>query len=143
VPTATLTGGTNAIVEFNTGTLALPQLEAGPAATEFEWRDLGDELALCQRYYQLATLMGMANSGASLGDEIVYTPTVTMRAPPTIANIETTSELNGGFPTITLASALFVSGLTEWTEGSYRRSSAAAVDTTHRGRYLDSLDSEI
>jgi hypothetical protein len=31
--------------------IALVQLEAGPEATEFEARDVGTELALCQRYY--------------------------------------------------------------------------------------------
>jgi hypothetical protein len=32
--------------------IALVQLEAGPQATDFEARDAGTELALCQRYYE-------------------------------------------------------------------------------------------
>ena len=37
--TATLTGGTNASVEFSTGTFSLAQLEAGTNATPFDIRD--------------------------------------------------------------------------------------------------------
>ena len=34
------------------------QLEVGKNATEFEHRSYGEELALCQRYYQIPTLIG-------------------------------------------------------------------------------------
>ena len=46
---ATLTGGTNAIVEFNAGTLALPQLQPGNVATVFDMRSKTVER--CQRFY--------------------------------------------------------------------------------------------
>lgn len=45
-----LTGGTNAVVEFNAGTLSLVQLEASNYATDFEHRPIGEELSLCYRY---------------------------------------------------------------------------------------------
>lgn len=48
--TAAVTGGTNTIIEFGTGTLSLPQLEAGTNPSRFENRPIPAELALCQRY---------------------------------------------------------------------------------------------
>ena len=45
-----LTAGSNCTVEFNTGTCSFPQLEVGSSATGFEYRQYGQELALCQRY---------------------------------------------------------------------------------------------
>jgi hypothetical protein len=48
--TGSITGGTNTTIEFNTGTLSLPQLEKGSTATSFDYRPYGTELALCQRY---------------------------------------------------------------------------------------------
>jgi hypothetical protein len=51
--TGSITGGTNTNIEFNTGTLSLPQLEKGSTATSFDYRPYGTELALCQRYYEV------------------------------------------------------------------------------------------
>lgn len=50
--TVTLTGGTNCTVRFSGGTFSLPQLEPGTVATPFERRSYGQELSLCQRYYE-------------------------------------------------------------------------------------------
>jgi hypothetical protein len=47
------TAGTTMSVEFNTGTLSKPQLELGAVATSFDQRAYSQELAMCQRYYQL------------------------------------------------------------------------------------------
>jgi hypothetical protein len=53
--TGSITGGTNTTIEFNTGTLSLPQLEKGSTATSFDYRPYGTELALCQRYYEIVS----------------------------------------------------------------------------------------
>ena len=67
------------------------QLEVGPQATPFEHRSFGDELGLCQRYYQGANTVGAgygsANGYARAG--CVYaTP---MRATPTLTATNTGS----------------------------------------------------
>lgn len=70
------TSGTWTITEF--------QLENGSVATPFERRPLGLELALCQRYYQIATLWasGFVPS-AGQGVQQGFSLPVTMRAVPT------------------------------------------------------------
>ena len=45
------------------------QLEVGEVATPFEHRSYGEELALCQRYYQKYTYIGL--DGTSAGDGVV------------------------------------------------------------------------
>ena len=63
------------------------QLEVGPTATPFEYRPIGTELALCQRYYQeLLLSAGAAYStggvGARARSTVIYS--VEMRVNPTI-----------------------------------------------------------
>jgi hypothetical protein len=48
-----IVAGSNTTIEFNTGTVYLPQFEVGSSATSFEYRYYGHELSLCQRYYQV------------------------------------------------------------------------------------------
>jgi len=96
--TATLVGGTNAQVEFGTGTVSAVQLEYGTVPTWFEDRPFGLELALCQRYYEksyayetapgTATNVGMwywmgATDGSANAGPIL-TFRVTKRAVPTL-----------------------------------------------------------
>jgi hypothetical protein len=50
--TGSVTGGTNLNIEFGTGTVSLVQFEQGTIATPFEHRSFGQELALCQRYFE-------------------------------------------------------------------------------------------
>lgn len=57
------------------------QLEVGTAATPFERRQYGQELALCQRYFLAATFL----VGASSFSRTCYTFPTTMRIAPTIA----------------------------------------------------------
>ena len=69
------------------------QLEVGRNATDFEYRSYGEELALCQRYYQQDTIEGSSNVGPwftnidGLGSSYyrvtVWLPT-SMRANPTV-----------------------------------------------------------
>ncbi|MES2973353.1 MAG: hypothetical protein V4757_07075 [Pseudomonadota bacterium] len=63
--TDALSGGVSAYVEFNSGTLVLPQLEFGGAVTPSERRHLGLELALCQRYYERVTTYGITAGGVA------------------------------------------------------------------------------
>lgn len=51
--TATVTGGSNLTVEFNTGTLALVQFEKGSVPTLFEQRNTVVELVLCKYYFEI------------------------------------------------------------------------------------------
>ena len=106
--TATVVGGTNTTVEFNTGTLSLPQLEKGSTATSFDYRPYGTELALCQRYF--------VKFGGNSADEYVtqygmtYVATlnyansslpVTMRSSPTVSGSALRWFWQGGSATIT------------------------------------------
>jgi hypothetical protein len=67
------------------------QLEVGSVATDFEHRSFGQELALCQRYYQGATTVG-AGYGSSTGYAragcVYATP---MRGTPTLTTTNTGS----------------------------------------------------
>jgi hypothetical protein len=70
--------GTNGATFYITGV----QLEKGSAATAFENRQFGTELALCQRYFQLATRGSQgANYSADTGVMPFYFP-VQMRTNP-------------------------------------------------------------
>ncbi len=69
------------------------QLEVGDTATDFEHRSYGEELALCQRYYQEHSYNIRFNA-ADAGSYIRFpTPTIqaSMRAAPTTANLTTPS----------------------------------------------------
>lgn len=60
-----LVGGNDCTVRFSNGTFALPQLEKTAIIHKFEYRPIGIELDLCQRYYcktyDLATTPGTAD----------------------------------------------------------------------------------
>jgi hypothetical protein len=75
--------GTNGATWFVTGV----QLEVGSSATGFEYRQYGQELALCQRYYQtsggiLANYTAFHYGGSAYTSVILP---VTMRASPSVA----------------------------------------------------------
>ena len=67
------------------------QMEVGSVATDFEHRSFGQELALCQRYYQtIGVGFITACRGASSSQLLYsYTPPVNMRASPTISTTDT------------------------------------------------------
>jgi hypothetical protein len=80
---ATSVVGTNGATFYITGV----QLEAGSVATPFERRSYGQELSLCQRYYETGNYSiryGISNASITAA---VYTPVyyVTKRVTPTIA----------------------------------------------------------
>jgi hypothetical protein len=60
------------------------QLEKGSTATSFDYRPYGTELALCQRYYQLANICGLTGGvNTSTFWTANYYPPVYFRAIPT------------------------------------------------------------
>jgi len=92
---ATSVVGTSGATFYITGV----QLEEGSVATPFEHRQYGQELALCQRYYEIATtsfspiFSGMVTSGSAYYLSVKYS--VIKRA---IATVLLTSAANSGFP---------------------------------------------
>jgi hypothetical protein len=81
---ASATGGQAVMVEFSTGTLDRVQLEPGTAATPFERRPNGQELALCQRYYEIVRLI-VATSVAPTAPLATGYWKVTKRAIPALS----------------------------------------------------------
>ena len=84
-----ITAGANTTIEFNTGTLSFPQLEVGSSATGFEYRQYGQELALCQRYCQRYSNGRLATGGWTSGTTAnCYLPFVQQfRATPTFTSL--------------------------------------------------------
>lgn len=83
--TASITGGTNTTIEFNSGTVANVQLEAGSIATPFEHRPYGLELSLCQRYfYKGGASFNVTDysAGGAAAAYFTYTVPVQMRVEP-------------------------------------------------------------
>jgi hypothetical protein len=81
--------GATSLVGTNGATFQITgvQLEKGSAATAFEYRQYGTELALCQRYYQELNCSPRLNAGACPGNQptLVYSLMTTMRATPTVS----------------------------------------------------------
>jgi len=90
---ATSVVGTNGATFYITGV----QLEAGSVATPFERRQYGQELALCQRYYEAGSHWSQfgAGYGSSGGQNIGFR--VSKRATPTVT---ATSTSGGGFTVV-------------------------------------------
>ena len=93
---ATSVVGTNGATFYITGV----QLEVGSFATGFEYRQYQQELALCQRYYQMTTdvwsnynYMFGATIGANYGLKACIFP-VTMRASPTVVSYSESGTAN-------------------------------------------------
>jgi len=93
---------------FTSGTFTLTdvQLEVGSVATPFEHRSYGQELALCQRYYQGGSgivFQAVASAGG-YDTPATFTLPVTMRASPTVSVSGTkgaytgTTTLSSSFP---------------------------------------------
>ena len=122
---ATSVVGTNGATWYITGV----QLEVGTQATSFEYRQYQQELALCQRYYQLiTTASGGAASGSSFQCAAILSPP--MRATPSIsgttarcsdlfaADFSTASPTFGTFETMGVSGGrLEISGFSGMTTG--------------------------
>ena len=70
--------------------IAQPQVEIGSVATPFEHRSYGEELALCQRYYQIGNMQGSSFVGSG-GNAIAgnWSLPVEMRSAPTVNTLST------------------------------------------------------
>jgi hypothetical protein len=84
----TLTANTNVVVAFSGGTFTDVQLERGTVATPFELRSIGQELALCQRYYCLTrgTVRSNATAASQQFETQVFWP-VEMVSTPSASNL--------------------------------------------------------
>jgi hypothetical protein len=106
--------GTSGATFYITGV----QLERGSQSTNFEYRDYGRELMMCQRYYEVGGffLVGFGSAGSALGSTIKYavvkrtSPTLTQTNTSTAGTISTTPQnASTGVPT---ESVLSYRGLT-------------------------------
>jgi hypothetical protein len=117
--TASVVGGTNLSIEFNTGTLSMTQLEKGAVATPFEQRMTGYELALCQYYYEQIT--AAINQAIAAG--FVFSTTV--------SSVLLSYQMKRTTPTITITSAqIYANGaaVAATTNTVYAGLSSARVD---------------
>jgi hypothetical protein len=85
---ATSVVGTSGATFYITGV----QLELGSVATPFEFRSIGTELGLCQRYYEDVSVAGSGSAATNMGITARYA--VVKRAAPTI--VRTGSWNSGG-----------------------------------------------
>ena len=96
--TVSIAGGTNTTVEFNSGTVANVQLELGTVATPFEHRQYGQEMTLCQRYYELVVggVVMPASSGAFYGVSVIFKQE--KRASPTVTRVSDIESIGANTP---------------------------------------------
>jgi hypothetical protein len=134
--TFALTGGSNITVKFSGGTVSNVQLEAGEFATDFEMRDVGTELALCQRYYQVvsAAWSGDTTSGGIYQDVVSLSPNM-RTAPSCVGAINANAN---GFPVASVGDFYF-SNL--FSVRFIRQAETTNLDRFWRGIY--SLDAEL
>lgn len=128
--------------------IAQVQLEAGDVATPFEVRSIGQELALCQRYYQKSyKISDFAGSAATDGAIVAVSPVtncripvflqVSMRTLPTVTFFSTVTGSSGvvrdntGGVDVSITGAGFVSEKSFVTSGL----SLAAADREVRFQY--------
>jgi hypothetical protein len=100
------------------------QLETGTVATPFEMRNIGQELALCQRYFQKSPtsfenwFYQPEQLGSGSGRSVVYFP-VYMRATPTISDLTFQNASYGQSGSQFISVASFSAFLNSMTTNNY------------------------
>lgn len=79
----TLVPGTNCTVRFTGGTVSQAQLEYGLIPMSFQFRQISDELVLCQRYYEVLEIGLLSNSPTTAATAGTGSFLVTKRIAPT------------------------------------------------------------
>jgi hypothetical protein len=129
--TVSITGGVDTTVRFIGGTFSLAQLEPGTRATPFERRSYGQELALCQRYFQLIDYVATNGGIAANWYQFNIPFLATMRAEPTM--VASASGSNTG-NALAIQDAGTVNG---WTlDAAYLNSAAVRGPNTNLNRGL-------
>lgn len=95
---ATIAGTADVAVEFNTGTLALVQLEKGTVATAFDNRGFDIELARCRRYYFDGFCYSFGQRDASMPNGQLAVPfmfPMQMKAAPALTTVASSGAIDG------------------------------------------------
>ena len=121
--------GSNSLVGTNGATFYITgvQLEVGTNATNFEYRDYGRELILCQRYYQSFSnqiYAWQSNAGSTFRNLSTSFP-VNMRASPTVILIGgiggltvSTTTINGFYANVNIGNTTSDAYITNYTSSA-------------------------
>lgn len=82
--TAILAGDGDVEIKFTSGTFSLPKFERGGTQTQFDYRDFGSELRLCQRYF--CKSYGYTNKPGTIATTGAITSQTTEPVNPTLHN---------------------------------------------------------
>jgi len=131
--TGAVTGGSNLNIEFNTGTVSKVQLEVGNKPTPFEHRSIGEELALCQRYYVSLGSGAITHVHDSSSVGVLGPLPVEMRASPTQTLLKDfTVRLNGAFSRSSSSASLVDNNQTKKAY-SIRANGFSSITSGHGG----------
>jgi hypothetical protein len=116
------------------------QLEVGSQATSFDFRSIGTELALCQRYYQTIgaiSAIGSFYSSATVSGSFLFP--IAMRSAPTVGQTGTLNFTDTS-ANYTQSSTGYASALTTSTEGYVTASNFSGI-TAYRPYWFSSYNS--
>jgi len=119
------------------------QLEKGSTATSFDYRPIGTELALCQRYYFVLSgfyIEGYASSGSVRAVNTPMTFPVQMRATPT-RTVITAGSFNNVRSSSTSFAGLGINGLSSTHASASVESTAAGL--TQYNNATESMSAEL